>query len=78
MAQYGRITSLLCLGSAILLFAVNYNAKDLLPQVSRGGNFPEFTNEPVFLQLDTCSAFMGQCMCFHIITVLSGVYVRDP
>lgn len=48
------------------LLSVNYNAKDLLPQVSRGGNFPELANETVLLQFATCSTFTWQCMCFHL------------
>lgn len=39
------------------LFSINYNAKDLLPQVSRGGNFPELANETVLLQLNFSHMF---------------------
>lgn len=47
------------------MLSVNYSGKDLLPQVCRGGKFPEFANETAS-SVATCSAFPWQCMCFHL------------
>lgn len=59
------------------MLSVNYNAKDLLPQVCRGGNFPELANETVLLHFATRSTFTWQCFHVFIFMILNVFWEKN-